>query len=88
MRTGRLHYWGLKCLSLIGLTLVVFALPYLMPGSTLALYVAWPDDRAQQAQLVADYALDRPLPYQYGRWLRRIVTGEWGQSRFYPRSVA
>jgi peptide/nickel transport system permease protein len=88
MRTGRLHYWSLKCLNLVGLTLVVFALPYLMPGSTLALYVAWPDDRAQHAQLVADYALDRPLPYQYGRWLWRIVTGEWGQSRFYPRSVA
>ncbi|MDH3603824.1 MAG: hypothetical protein OEU26_29800, partial [Candidatus Tectomicrobia bacterium] len=88
MSTGRLQYWSLKSLSLVGLTLVVFALPYLMPESPLALYVAWPDDRAQQAQLVADYALDRPLPYQYGRWLQRIVTGEWGQSRFYPRSVA
>lgn len=88
MRTGRLYYWSLKCLSLVGLTLVVFALPYLMPGSTLALYVAWPDNRVQQAQLVADYALDRPLIHQYRRWLWRIVTGEWGQSRFYPRSVA
>ena len=88
MSTGRLQYWSLKCLSLVGLTLVVFALPYLMPGSPLALYVAWPDDRVQQARLVADYALDRPLPYQYGRWLQRIVTGEWGQSRFYPRLVA
>jgi peptide/nickel transport system permease protein len=88
MSTGRLQYWSLKFLSLIGLTLVVFALPYLMPESPLALYIAWPDDRVQQARLVQDYALDRPLPYQYGRWLQRIVTGEWGQSRFHPRLVA
>lgn len=65
-----------------------FALPRLMPGSPLAL-LAGTDVVAltaeQRAQLLADAALDRPLPVQYLSHLRDLAAGDLGYS--YQRRV-
>jgi peptide/nickel transport system permease protein len=66
---------------------MVFALPHLVPGSPVRLYENWPLTSQQQAQLIAEYGFDRSLPHQYVLWLKRMVTGHWGSSRFYQRSV-
>ena len=81
------RYWRDKFLGCLGVTLVVFALPYLMPGPTLALYGGSSEDEQRQQHLVAFYALDRSLPAQYGVWLYRMASGQWGDSRYYNRSV-
>jgi peptide/nickel transport system permease protein len=80
-------YWGLKLLSLGSITLMVFALPHLVPGSPIRLYESWPLTSQQREQLIAEYGFDRSLPSQYIFWLQRIVTGRWGSSRYYQRSI-
>jgi peptide/nickel transport system permease protein len=81
------QYWSYKLIGCLGVTLVVFGLPYLMPGTPLTLYGGWDENDQRQQQLIAFYALDRSLPEQYGTWLYRMISGQWGDSRFYDRSV-
>ena len=45
-------------------------------------------DPALEAQLRADFGLDRPVPIQYLKWLQRIVTGDWGMSFAFGRPIA
>ncbi len=84
---GYVQYWRRKFFGCLGISLVIFGLPYLMQESLLSLYGGWNDDAQQRQQLIAFYGLDRSLPEQYGIWLYRMVSGEWGSSRFYNRSV-
>lgn len=84
---GYVQYWSHKLLGCLGITIVVFGLPYLMQESLLNLYGGWNDDEQRQQQLIAFYALDRSLPEQYGAWLYHVASGQWGDSRFYNRSV-
>lgn len=79
------QYWGLKILGVIGLTLVVFALPHLMPEPFLALYGAAKTDILRQQELTSTYLLDQSLWSQYYNWLVQIFTGQWPNSRFYAR---
>ncbi|MEE8292026.1 MAG: ABC transporter permease, partial [Candidatus Tectomicrobia bacterium] len=83
----RAQYWSLKLLSLYSITLAVFVFPHLIPGSPLTLYASWPITPQQQEQLTREYGFDRPLPSQYVIWLQRLLSGEWGTSRYYGRSV-
>jgi peptide/nickel transport system permease protein len=87
MHVWPLRYWSLKLLSLAGMSLVVFALPHLMPGKPITLYESWPVSTQQRARLTSEYGFDHPLPTQYAIWLQRLVTGQWGASRYYNRPV-
>jgi peptide/nickel transport system permease protein len=58
-----------------------------MPGVPVTLYESWPVNLQQRARLIAEYGFDQPLPTQYGIWLQRTVTGQWGYSRYYNRPV-
>ncbi len=87
MSMWHVQYWSSKLLGCFGATLVVFALPYLMQDSPLELYGGWDENGQRQQRLIAFYGLDRSLPEQYGTWLYRMVSGQWGDSRFYNRSV-
>ena len=87
MSSWRMQYWSLKLLSLGALTLVLFALAHLLPGTSLAPYQSRPTEPGQQRDLMTDYAYNRTLPIQYIRWMQRLVMGQWGTSRFYERSV-
>lgn len=82
-----LQYWSSKLLSLGALSLVVFALPHVMPGKPLALYESWPSSTQQRERLIREYGFDQALPTQYVLWLQRLITGQWGSSRYYNRPV-
>ncbi len=83
----RVQSWRDKLLACLGVTLVVFGLPYWMQDSPLELYGGWDDNGQRQQRLIAFYRLDRSLPEQYGTWLYHMLSGQWGESRFYNRSV-
>ena len=87
MSTQRFRYCGLKLLSIWGLLLATFMLPYLLPGPPLRLYESRFDDSNQRQHLIATYGFDRSLPVQYAIWTQRLVSGEWGRSRQYHRPV-
>lgn len=87
MSVWPIQYWSRKLLSLCGLTLVIFTLPYLFPEPLISLYASWSLSPQQETELIATYGFDRSIPSQYLWWLRRTVTGQWGASRFYNRPV-
>jgi len=82
-----LRYWSLKLVSLGGISLAVFALPHLMSGKPVTLYESWPASAQQRAHLTSAYGFDYPLSTQYAIWLRRLLTGQWGSSRYSARLV-
>lgn len=72
-------------------SLAVFLLPALMPGDPALLAL---NERGQAATpenaaaLRAEWRMDDGLVWQYGRWLRGFVSGDWGPSLRTGRSVA
>lgn len=71
----------------LGVTVLVFALVHLAPGDPLNAVVA-PDAPADVVEkLKKDYGFDKPLPVQYVLWLKRAVTGDFGQSVVNSRPV-
>ena len=87
MHRWPLRYWSFQLIGLGGMALAVFALPHLMPGQPVTLYENWPANSQQRARLLSDYGFDRPLPTQCAIWLQRLVTGQWGVSRYSNRPV-
>ena len=87
MHVWLLRYWSFKLITLGGMALAVFALPHLMSGQPVTLYENWPANTQQRAHLISDYGFDRPLPTQCALWLQRLVTGQWGASRYSNRPV-
>jgi ABC-type dipeptide/oligopeptide/nickel transport system permease component len=69
------------------MALAVFALPHLMSRQPVTLYENWPAHAQQHARLISDYGFDRPLPTQCAIWLQRLITGQWGASRYSNRPV-
>lgn len=74
-------------MAFCSIPVLVFALPHLISKTPINLYESWPSNLQQRAQLTSDYGFDRPLFTQGVRWFHRLVTGQWGQSRYYNRSV-
>ncbi len=69
-----------------------FLLPRLLPGDPLAALLDpensdYVFDAEVRTALEAYYGLDRPLPEQYGRYLRGAFTGDWGRSIRFNRPV-
>jgi len=66
---------------LIGISLVLFLVVHLAPGGPLDVYADNPSvTPAALERLATAYGLDRPLPVQYGLWLKAMATGDWGYS--------
>jgi peptide/nickel transport system permease protein len=66
--------------TLLGASIIVFAMVHLAPGDPLS--AVMPVD-ASQADIEAArraYGFDQPLPVQYLRWLGRVVQGDLGKS--------
>jgi ABC-type dipeptide/oligopeptide/nickel transport system permease component len=87
MPSQRLRYYSLKCLSIVGLLLVTFTLPHLLPGPPLRLYESRFDGPDRRANLIKTYGFDRSLTVQYSLWMKRLASGQWGYSRHYHRPV-
>jgi len=71
----------------LGVTVISFVLVYLAPGDPLNA-IAPADAPADVIEaLKSAYGLDRPLPVQYGLWLKRALQGDLGKSIASGRDV-
>ncbi len=82
-------YYAFKrlCLAVptfIGITLVTFSIIHLAPGDPIAQQIdeAMPDSAGGQTyrRIQRYFGLDQPIHVQYGRWLTRFVTLDFGNS--------
>jgi len=75
-------------LMLFGLTCVTFTISHVAPGDPARL-AAGPDASASMVETIrVEYGLDRPLPIQFGHYLRGVVHGDFGRSLRTRESVA
>lgn len=84
--------YALKRLGLaLAVALAVSAASFLLLrlSGDVALAIAGEGARAEDIDLVRKtYGLDRPLIIQYGEWLLRTLSGDFGQSLYFKQSVA
>src|SRR5436190_7207390 len=73
--------------SLLIASLIVFALPRLIPGDAVQLMLAEKAYAKDVAELRAKLGLDRPLHVQYVDWLGKVVRGDLGESLWTRRPV-
>src|SRR5215471_4000702 len=73
--------------TLLGISIISFAIIHLAPGDPAELKVEQSIDQrvtgdiGQQLKETRElYGLDQPLYVQYARWLKRIVTFDFGES--------
>ena len=74
-----------RLLQALGLLLLVsmigFGILHLAPGGPMAQFAAAGDmTPADFARIEHQMGLDRALPIQYGEWLWRLLSGDWGKS--------
>jgi peptide/nickel transport system permease protein len=85
------RYVAQRVLSLIpvllGVTLLVFLVMQLAPGDPAQIILGPKATETSLAQLRHELGLDQPLHIQYGRWLSRVVQGDWGRSIQLKREV-
>jgi peptide/nickel transport system permease protein len=73
--------------TVLGVTLIVFLLMHFIPGDPVSLLLGdYATPEAADA-IRKEYGLDRPLYIQYGLWLRRMISGEWGNSIIAKRPI-
>jgi len=70
-----------------GVTLLVFILNALALGDPARAAMGQRGDPEVLERIRRDYALDRPLPAQYGAWMGRLVRGDLGHSYHQQRAV-
>jgi peptide/nickel transport system permease protein len=73
--------------TLLGVSLVIFGLLYIVPGDPLDSILP-PDATQEQRERVAEaLGFNQPVPVQYVRWLGRVVQGDLGVSLARNRPV-
>ncbi|MCW5828402.1 MAG: ABC transporter permease [Deltaproteobacteria bacterium] len=95
MRTYLIRRFLLMIPTLFGITLITFFIMKAAPGDTATLRAAsavqGETDPAVREQILREvralYGDDQPLLVQYGTWLKRIITFDFGESRLYRRPV-
>ena len=76
----------LRCIPVVlGVTLLVFLLIHLVPGSPARTALGPRATPAAVADLERSWGLDRPLPDQYALYLERLAHGDLGTSTTYHR---
>ena len=76
-------------LVMLGVTMLLFAaLQFLSPAMRASLYIKDPRQLASLDQVIAKYGLDKPMPVQYGIWLKRVLHGDLGYSETAKMPVA
>src|SRR5262245_14094577 len=73
--------------TLLGASVIVFAMVHLAPGDPIAAVLPV-DASKEQVELVKKaYGFDKPLPVQYLKWLGRVATGDLGKPIATRRAV-
>ena len=75
-------------LTVVLVLTATFAALHLAPGDPVRLYLGPSADEAAVAAARRAEGLDRPIAAQYGRWLVRFATGNWGTSIAQQRPVS
>lgn len=66
---------------LIGISLILFLVIHLAPGGPMDVYADNPSVTPEALERLAEaYGLNKPLPVQYGLWLKAMLVGDWGFS--------
>ncbi len=73
--------------TLIGISIITFAIARLAPGDPIRLFTFGIRDftQADYEQLLHRYGLDKPMPLQYIDWITNAVRGNFGESLIYHR---
>lgn len=66
--------------TLLGASIIVFAMVHLAPGDPIAAVMPADASQDQIDAVKRAYGFDQPLPVQYLRWLGRVVQGDLGRS--------
>jgi peptide/nickel transport system permease protein len=74
-------------LALFVVLTIIFSIPYIAPGGPERALIGWPYTAERASSLRLHYGFERPLYEQYGMWLRNLLAGEWGRSKFTGRPV-
>ncbi len=82
-----LRRFGEMVLTMWVIATILFFMFRLMPGNPLAAYIDPNFTQEQQAILLEQFGLDRPLWEQYGIYLGNLARGELGRSFSYRESV-
>lgn len=69
------------------LSIVVFAVVRLIPGDPASIRLGTDSRPEALAEIRAEMGLDKPLPVQYGVWLRDVTRGDLGKSWVSKQSV-
>jgi len=67
-------------LVLIVVSLMTFLITRATPGDPVQIMLGMQTSPEAAAAMRAEFNLDRPLPVQYGLWVAKVVTGDFGRS--------
>ena len=73
--------------TLLGASIIVFAMVHLAPGDPIAAVLPVDASKEQVEAVKKAYGFDKPLPVQYLKWLGRVITGDLGKSIATRRAV-
>ncbi|MFI5366446.1 MAG: nickel ABC transporter permease [Candidatus Binatia bacterium] len=73
--------------TVLGVVTLVFLLVHLIPGDPIDVMLGETAHVVDKARLRHQLGLDRPLPIQYGRYLRQLMRGDLGRSLHSRRPV-
>ena len=73
--------------TLLGASIIVFAMVHLAPGDPIAAILPVDASKQQIEDIKKAYGFDKPLPVQYLKWLGRVVQGDLGKSIATRRAV-
>ncbi|MYI41088.1 MAG: ABC transporter permease, partial [Chloroflexi bacterium] len=73
--------------TLIGLSILTFAIARIVPGDPVGLAAGPRATEEIKESLRREFGLDQPLPVQYVNYISGLFQGDWGQSLYTRREV-
>jgi ABC-type dipeptide/oligopeptide/nickel transport system permease component len=74
--------------TLLGLTLIVFAVSHVIPADPARVMAGENASAAQVEALKAKFGLDKPLPQQFVRYVTNVLSGDMGISLYSQRPIS
>jgi peptide/nickel transport system permease protein len=85
MKTYVAQRLGIALLTLVGMSIVIFALLRLAPGDIVDILFSTAGyvNESEKQAILKELGMDRPYWVQYVEWMRQVVTGDLGKSYRY-----